>query len=122
MRSKPAASVKELLSGLILLVGFGVAMLLLWIVAVVVLAGVLYAAMSAFTDWSVGARIGSSLIAAFLTLKVVALVGTICDLIPESWMVANKKTKPCSACGKALRTAMAQQCMHCGERSSSTEH
>ncbi|WP_286764853.1 MULTISPECIES: hypothetical protein [Rhodopirellula] len=122
MRSKSAASVKELLSGLILLVGVGVAMLLLWIVALVVLAGVLYAGMSVFTDWSVGARIGSSLIAAFLTLKVVALVGTICDLIPESWMVANKKTKPCPACGKAPRTAKAQQCMHCGERSSSTEH
>jgi hypothetical protein len=91
-------------------------MLLVWIVALAVFAGVLYAGLSVFTNWSVGARIGSSLVAAFLSFKVVALVGVVGDLIPDSWMVENKKTKPCPACGKELRTAKAQQCVHCGKR------
>ncbi|EKK04461.1 hypothetical protein RBSH_00207 [Rhodopirellula baltica SH28] len=96
MTRKPAAPFLEFLSGLILLVGFGVAFLLLWFVTLVLLAGLLYAGLSVVTNWSVVARIGFSFFAALVILKAVALVGAVFDVIPESWVATNRKTKATS--------------------------
>lgn len=96
MTRKPAVPFFEFLSGLMLLVGFGVAFLLLWFVALVLLAGLLYAGLSVVTNWSVVARIGFSFFAALVILKAVALVGAVFDVIPESWVATNRKIKATS--------------------------
>ncbi len=114
MPGQSKTSVKEFFTGVALLAGFGLAYVLLWVVALLVLAAMIFFALTVFTDWNLGARIGSSLVSAFITMKVLGLIFATFDLIPESWLNARKETKPCPECGKNLRTARAQQCMHCG--------
>jgi hypothetical protein len=114
MPRKPKTPVKDFLAGVALLAGFGVAYLLLWVVILLVLSGLIFLGLSVFTNWNFGARIGSSLLSAFITMKVFGFIFATLDLIPESWIDGKKKTKPCPECGKNLRTALAQQCMHCG--------
>ena len=114
MTRKPKTPLKDFFTGVALLAGFGLLFLLLWLVALLVVATLIFFGLTAFTNWNLGARIGSSLISAFITMKVLGFISATLDLIPETWIDAKKKTKPCPECGKNLRTAIAQQCMHCG--------
>lgn len=110
MPRNPATPVRDFFAGLALLVGLGVLFLLLWIVVLVVLATLVFAGLTVFTDWNFGARVGCGLVASFIFLKVLGFISNAFDLIPKSWIDA----KPCPKCGKNLRTSLAQQCMHCG--------
>ena len=114
MPRRPSTPVKDFFTGIALLAGLSIAYLLLWLVVLLVLAGLIFLGLTALTNWNFGARIGSSLVSAFITMKVVGFVFATLDLIPESWIDEKTETKPCPECGKNLRTALAQQCMHCG--------
>lgn len=114
MPRKPATPVKDFFGGLLFLIGMGVLLLVLWGMALVVIAALIFAWLSAFTDWNVGSRIGCSLVFSFLALKLLVLIFNFFELIPESWIDAKKETKPCPECGKDLPTALAQQCIDCG--------
>lgn len=111
MARKPKTPVKDFFRGAALLAGFGLLSLLLWFVALLVIATLIFFGLTAFTNWTLGARIGSSLLSAFIAMKVLAFT---LDLIPESWIDGKKTSKPCPECGKKLPTALAQQCLHCG--------
>ena len=114
MPRKPQTPVKGIFTDVAILAGFGIACLVAWLVVLVVLAGLIFLRLTAFTNWNFGTRIGSSLLSAFVTMKVLSFISAALDLIPESWIDGKKKTKTCTECGKNLRTARAQQCMHCG--------
>jgi len=114
MSQNSETTAKDLFTGITLLAGIGVAFLLLWAVSFLLIAGLIFLGLTVFTDWNLGVRIGFSLISTFFTLKIVRFVFETLDLIPDSWIDSKKETKPCPECGKNLRTALAQQCMHCG--------
>ena len=114
MPSKPKTPVKDIFAGAALLAGFGLLYLLLWLAAVIAIAGLIFLGLTVFTDWNLGARIGCSVLSTLITMKVLWVTSETLDLIPGSWFDGKKKTKPCPECGKDLRTALAQQCMHCG--------
>ena len=57
--------------------------LLLWIVALIVLAGLIFAGLTVFTNWNLGARIGCSLLSAFITFNVLGFISATLDLIPD---------------------------------------
>ena len=114
MPRKPKTSVKDFFTGIALLVGFGILYLVLWVAALLAIAGLIFFGLTLFTDWGVGTRIGCSLFSSFITMKALWFISETLDLIPDSWIDGKKETKPCPECGKNLRTALAQQCMHCG--------
>lgn len=122
MPRKPAALIKRFLSVLALLVGLGIVLFLLWFVALLVFAGLVYGGLTVFTNWGLGTRIGYSILSAFIILKVLGFISATLDPVPESRIGVAKQakprpdmaTKPCPKYGKNLRTALAQQCMHCG--------
>lgn len=94
--------------------GLGLVGLLLWLIALGVLVALVYVGLSAFTSWALVPKLGTSVLASFLALKVLALLSDAFDLLPEWWFDPKKKPTPCPHCGKNLRTALAQQCRHCG--------
>ncbi len=106
--------VRGFFAGVGLLVGFSFLVFLVWLVALLVLAGLIFLGLTVATGWNLGARVGASFVCANLTMKLLRIVAETLDLIPESWIDGSKKSKPCPNCGKDLRTALAQQCMHCG--------
>ena len=114
MSSKAKTPLKTFFTGVALLAGFGLLYLLLWLAAVIAIAVLIFLGLTVFTDWNLGARIGCSLLSTLITLKVLWFISETLDLIPDSWIDGKKKTKPCPECGQNLRTALAQQCMHCG--------
>ncbi|WP_047816005.1 6TM ABC transporter family protein [Rhodopirellula islandica] len=114
MPRNPKTPAKDFFTGVAWLAGFGLLVLLLWFVALLVIAALIFFGLTAFTNWNLGARIGFSLISAFITMKVLGFISATLDLIPEAWIEGKKKTKPCPECGKNLRAVLAQQCMHCG--------
>lgn len=102
------------LAGLGLFIGLGLVGLLLWLVALGVLAALVYLGLSAFTSWGFVLKLGTSVFASSLTLKVLAVLSDAFELVPEWWFDPKKKPTPCPDCGKNLRTALARQCRHCG--------
>jgi len=106
--------VRNFFAGLGLLLTMGVLGLLLWLIALGVLAGLVYLGLSLCTDWDFIAKFATSILASFIILKVLGLVSDVFDLLPEWWFDPRRKPTPCPHCGKNLRTALAQQCRHCG--------
>ncbi len=106
--------IKDYFVGVGLLAGMGVVGLLLWLTALSVLAVLIFLGLSLFTDWNLVARLATSVLASFAALKLLGLILDAFDLLPESWFAPEKKPTPCPHCGKTLRTALAQQCRHCG--------
>lgn len=114
MPRKPHTPLKDFFWAAALLSGVGLLYLALWCVVLLIIAGLIFLGLTVFTNWNMGVRIAGSLFASFVAMKLLGGMLEILDMIPQSWIDGNKKTKPCPQCGKNLRTAMAQQCMHCG--------
>ncbi len=114
MPRKPKTPVKDFFAGAALLAGFGLLYILFWLLALLAIAGMIFFGLTVFTNWNLGERLGCSLLSAFIAMKVLWFISEMLDLIPASWIDGKKKMKPCPECGKNLRTALAQQCMHCG--------
>ena len=114
MPRKANASAKDFFEGVALFAGIGLVLFLLLILALLVIAILIFFGLTAFTNWNFGDRGGCSLISAFVIMKVLGLIWAMLDLIPDSKNAAELKTTPCPECGKNLRTALAQQCVHCG--------
>lgn len=114
MPRKPYTPLRDFFSGIVLLVGGVAVFLVLWGVAFFAFASLVFVALIVCTDWNLGTRIGCSVVTAMIFFKVLGLASTLHDLIPESWIDEKEKRKPCPECGENLRTAIAQQCMHCG--------
>ncbi len=111
---KQSNPVRNFFAWLGLLITVGVLGLLLWLIALGALAGLVYLGLSLCTDWNFVAKLATSILASFIILKVLGLVSDVFDLLPEWWFDPRKKPTPCPHCGKNLRTALAQQCRHCG--------
>ena len=108
MPHKPQTPAKGFFTDVAILAGFGIVCLVLWLVVLVILAGLIFLGLTAFTKWNFGVRVGFSLLSAYITMKVLSFISATLNLIPESWIDGKKKTKPCPECGKNLRTARAQ--------------
>ena len=93
MPRKPQTPVKGIFTDVAILAGFGIACLVAWLVVLVVLAGLIFLGLTAFTNWNFGTRIGSSLLSAFVTMKVLSFIYAALDLIPESWIDGKRKRK-----------------------------
>ena len=122
MSRKSLTPVKEFCAKFALLVGFSVLYFVLWSLAFLTITGLIFVGLTIFTKWNIGARIGCSLFSSFVTMKVHLFISEVLELIPDTWLGGeknawidrNKQTKPCPECGKNLRSALAQQCLHCG--------
>lgn len=114
MTDKPKTPVKVFFAGIALLIGLSLVALLLWLAGLVFLAVIVFFVLTYCTDLSFGVRVIVSLFVAFGTLKILGLFLGVLDLFSEPWGDEKKKIKPCPECGKNLRTALAQQCVHCG--------
>jgi len=109
-----AQSSESKTKGAAVLLGLCAVGLLAWLLSLVLVAALFFVGYTLFSDMSLSARLGGSMVSSFVTLKLLSFVCETLELIPESWFNAKEKTKPCPECGKNLRTALAQQCMHCG--------
>lgn len=91
MPRSPRTPIRDFFTSIALLVGFGVLLLFVWIFGLLVLTGLVFAGLSAFTDWNFAVRIGCSMFTAFISLKLLSILSATYDLIPESWIDAKKK-------------------------------
>jgi len=111
---KKSNSNKPIIAGLGVLIGLGVVGLFLWAFAVVALAALLYFTLSLLTNWGIVPKLGVSVVSSYIILRALGFLLDVLDLLPQWWLDPRKKPAPCPHCGEPLRTALAQQCRHCG--------
>ena len=114
MSRKSQPTFNDLCSGLAIFVGLSLLSLVIWLLALLAIASLVFLGLTALTNWDLNIRIGTSVALAFVTLKLLGLLSATLDLIPETWRRGKNKSKPCPECGETLRSALAQQCIRCG--------